>query len=203
MEIKANLVGYFEKTLVLMISIISIINYSAGIIGGTWLLFEGLFLVVIIGFLYSIFGHNILGFAMLVITFVFVAPWGSTLFEKKHKLGFILLLLHQIVTIGILYFSVGFVFVIALQLSEYANFIPALLFAYAVSFAPWADLAGKDREVGNTNAVVLLVNGQIGFVLGLILMLITGQWIWISILFLIGLIFGAVSISFLCLEKLK
>lgn len=193
MEIKANLVEYIERTHLLVITFISIINYTAGLIGGVWLFFEGLFSAVIIGFLYSILGPFVLGFAMLAITFVFGATGGSALFEKrKYELGFILLLLNQIVTIAIVYSSVMFVFVVVSQLSEYANFIPVLFFAYAVSFAPWANLAGKDRKVGNINAIVLLVNGQIGFVLGVILMLITGQLVWVYILFFVGLIFGAV-----------
>ena len=158
-----------------------------GLIGGIWLLFEGLFSEVIAGFLYSIFGPYILGFVMMI-TLGFGAP-GTALFEKqKYILGSIFLLLNQIVTIGIVYFSVMYVFGVAVQLSEYANYIPVLLFAYAVSFAPWAFLANEDKKAGNQNAAIMVISGQIGFVLGVILMLITGQGVWVSILFLVGLL---------------
>jgi len=160
-------------------------------IGGVWLLFAGLFSAVGAGFLYSIFGHYILGFAMMI-TLVFGAP-GAALFEKrKYVLGSIFLLLNQIVTVGIVYFSVMYVFGVAVQLSEYANFIPVLLFAYAVSFAPWAFLANEDKKAGNQNAAIMVISGQLGFVLGVILMLITGQGAWVSILFLVGLLGGTI-----------
>ncbi len=187
MERKTNLIEYIGGAFLVMVAFISILNLTAGIIGGVWLLFEGLFSEVGIGFLYSIFGHYILGFVMMI-TLVFGAP-GAALFEKrKYVLGSIFLLLNQIVTIAIVYFSVMYVFGVAVQLSEYANFIPVLLFAYAVSFAPWAFLANEDKKAGNQNAAIMVISGQLGFVLGVILMLITGQGAWVSILFLVGLL---------------
>ena len=174
-----------------MVTFISILNVTAGLIGGVWLLFEGLFSAVGAGFLYSVFGHYILGFAMMV-TFVFGAP-GAALFEKrKYILGSIFLFLNQIITIAIVYFSVMYVFGVAVQLSEQANLIPVLLFAYAVSFAPWAFLANADKKAGNENAAILTISGQLGFVLGVLFMFITGQGAWVSILFLIGLLGGTI-----------
>lgn len=153
--------------------------------------FEGLFSAVGAGFLYSIFGHYILGFAMMI-TLVFGAP-GAALFEKqKYILGSIFLFLNQIVTVAIVYFSVMYVFGVAAQLSAQANFIPVLLFAYAVSFAPWAFLANEDKKSGNQNAAIMVISGQIGFVLGILLMFITGQGAWVSILFLVGLLGGTI-----------
>ena len=85
-----------------------------------------------------------------------------------------------------------YVFGVAVQLSEQVNFIPVLLFAYAVSFAPWAFLANEDKKTGNQNATIMVISGQMGFVLGILLMFITGQGAWISMLFLIGLLGGTV-----------
>jgi len=188
---KTGIVEYIGGAFLVMVAFISILNLTAGIIGGVWLLFAGLFSAVGAGFLYSIFGHYILGFAMMI-TLVFGAP-GAALFEKrKYVLGSIFLLLNQIVTVGIVYFSVMYVFGVAVQLSEYANFIPVLLFAYAVSFAPWAFLANEDKKAGNQNAAIMVISGQLGFVLGVILMLITGQGAWVSILFLVGLLGGTI-----------
>lgn len=187
MKGKANIIEYIGGAFLVMVAFISILNLTAGIIGGVWLLFEGLFSVVGIGFLYSIFGHYILGFAMMA-TLVLGTP-GVALFEKqKYVLGSFFLLLNQIFMIGIIYFSVMYVFGVAIQLSEHANFIPVLLFAYAVSFAPWAFLANEDKKAGNQNAAIMVISGQLGFVLGVILMLITRQEAWISTLFLVGLL---------------
>ena len=137
------------------------------------------------------FGHYIWGFVMMI-TLIFGAP-GTLLFEKrKYILGSILLLLNQLVSIAIVYFSVMYVFGVAVQLSEYANFIPVLLFAYATSFAPWAFLANEDKKAGNQNAAIMTISGQIGFILGILLMFITGQGVWVSVLFLVGLIGGTI-----------
>lgn len=191
MNNKVNVIEYILAAHMVMVMFISILNFTAGLIGGIWLLFYGLFSAVAVGFLYSIFGHYILGFVMMV-TLIFGAP-GAALFEKqKYLLGSTFLLLSQIVTVGIVYFSVMYVFGVAVQLSEYANFVPVLLFAYAVSFAPWAFLANEDKKAGNQNAAVMVISGQIGFVLGVILMLITEQGAWVSILFLVGLLGGTV-----------
>lgn len=191
MKNKANITEYIVGVFLVLVAFVSILNLTAGIIGGAWLLFEGLFSEVGIGFLYSIFGHYILGFVMMI-TLVFGAP-GAVLFEKrKYALGLIFLLLNQIVTMGIVYFSVMYVFGVAVQLSEYANFIPVLLFAYAVSFAPWAFLANEDKRAGNQNATTMVISGQIGFVIGVILMLVTKQGVWVSTLFLVGMFVSTV-----------
>lgn len=188
-EDKVSLFEYVGRVLIFMIACVSIINLVAGLIGGIWLLFEGLFAEVAVGFLYGIFGHYILGLVMLV-TLIFGAPGAQLLEKRQYMFGSICLLLNQILSIAIVYFSVMYVFGVAVQLSESANLIPVLLFAYATSFAPWAFLASEDKKVGNHNAATLIICGQTGFILGIFLMFITGQGGWLSILFLVGLVGG-------------
>ena len=188
---KTSLVEHIGELLLLMVAFVSIINLTAGLIGGIWLLFGGLFSEVMVGFLYGMFGHYILGFVMMI-ALVFGAPSAQLIEKRKYVLGSIFLLLDQLVIITIVYFSVMYVFGAVVHLSEYANFIPVLLFAYATSFAPWAFLANEDKKAGNQNSAIMIIGGQIGFILGTFLMLITDQGAWISGLFLVGLLSGTI-----------
>jgi MFS family permease len=202
METKTNFVEYIGGAFLVMVAFISIVNVTAGLIGGIWLLFEGLFSEVLVGFLYGMFGHYILGFVMMI-TLVFGVP-GAHLFEKgKYIFGSIFLFLNQLVSIAIVYFSVMYIFGVAVQLSEYANFIPVLLFAYATSFAPWAFLANEDKKAGNQNAAIMIISGQIGFIFGILFMFITGQGAWVSVLFLVGLLGGTVLNIIPVIEEMR
>lgn len=199
---KIDWMKYIERVSLVMVNSVSIVNLTAGIIGGVWLLFNGLFIEVGAGFLYAMFGHYIWGFVIMV-GLIFGAPGAKLLEKGKNTFGFIFLLLSQLVSIVIVFFSVLYVFWVAAPLLEYASLIPVLLFAYAVSFAPWAFLADHDRRVGNTNAAVMIVNGQFGFIIGVLLMLITGQGFLVSIFFLIGLISGTILNIIPVVEEIK
>lgn len=168
---------------------VSIINISAGIVGGIWLLFLGQWWWVFMGIIYSMFGHYMLAIILLA-SLIFGGP-GVFFFEKrKYILATPFILLNQLFIALLIYLSVMYVFGFFTQLTFEVNAIPVLLLAYAVAFAPWSYMAQQDRQTGNENAHTAIFSAQAGFILGLIIMFITGHGVALTVGLMGGLILG-------------
>jgi hypothetical protein len=194
--------AFLGGLLMTMMFIVSIINISAGIIGGIWILLLGQWSMIVQGILYGIISPFILGM-VLVVGLIFGGPGMILLEKRKYISGYLLLLLSSVFDMIIIFVSVMYIFGIFASMSLEINFIPVLLFAYAVSFSPWSYMAQKDASAGNGNSKVQIIWGQIGFLLGLAFTFFTGIGVAVNIGLIAGLLFGGVLNWVLMIEEIR
>lgn len=160
-----------KTTIELIVSVLILINFFSGIVGGIWLAFSGGLSLVIYGIILSIvmpWGYTLvalpqMGLAALLVNFV----------EKGNK--FIVSIIGLVASVygnSILALWTIFVFE-ALVKGQPQSFIPLILWGYSTTMAPLSYMASKEPP-DSTGTSMGLLFAQLSFVLLTILFLVGG-----------------------------
>ena len=178
--------------LYLLLTIIIILNFSSGIVGGIWLLVLKDWPIIVLGLLYGFFMPWVFSLAYLPTMGLSAVMFNR--FEKKKysqasMLGFIISLYDNILILAWVLFVF---FYVALGVKGSA-YIPYMLWGYSVAISPLSYMASKEEKSIGTFLGVLIA--QIGYFLLVILYFTIG--IRIDFLLLLVLIFSIISSRFM------